>query len=78
LDQPFQFYFVWSRLNFQNGLSQLQKYYFNAWGAFALIPISGLEIINPSWIRLNKYAEYIFHPAHMALLVVIAIILKTY
>jgi hypothetical protein len=68
--------FVWSQFNFQDGLSQLQRYYFNAWGVFALIPILGLESINTSWFRLNKYAGYIFYPAHMALLIVIAIILK--
>ncbi|WP_291637010.1 TraX family protein [Clostridium sp.] len=74
----FNFKYVWGQLNFQNGLSQLQKYYFNSWGVFALIPIFGLERINPSWIRLNKYAGYIFYPAHMTLLIVIAIMLKAY
>jgi hypothetical protein len=72
------FKYVWSQLNLLNGLSQLQRYYFQAWGAFALIPILGLEIIKPSWIKLNKYVGYIFYPAHMALLIVIAIILKAY
>jgi hypothetical protein len=71
----FNFEFVWSQLNFQNGLSQLQRYYFNAWGVFALIPIFVLESINPSWIKLNKYVGYVFYPAHMAILVVIAFIL---
>lgn len=74
----FDFKFVWSQLNFQDGLSQLQRYYFNAWGVFALIPILGLRSINPSWIRLNKYVGYIFYPAHMALLVILALILKAY
>lgn len=74
----FDFKFVWSQLNFLDGLSQLQRYYFNAWGVFALIPILGLRGINPSWIRLNKYVGYIFYPAHMALLVVLALILKAY
>jgi len=74
----FNFKFVWSQLDFQSGLSQLQRYYFNAWGVFALIPIFVLESINYSWIRLNKYVGYIFYPAHMALLIVIAIILKSY
>lgn len=74
----FDFKFVWSQLNFLDGLSQLQRYYFNAWGVFALIPILGLRSINPSWIRLNKYVGYIFYPAHMALLVVLALILKAY
>ncbi len=74
----FNFNYVWSQLNFQNGLSQLQRYYFNAWGVLALIPILGLESINQSWIRLNKYVGYIFYPAHMAILVIIAVILRTY
>lgn len=72
----FNLKFVWNQLNFQYGLSQLQIYYFNAWGVFALIPIFGLKSINPSWIKLNKYVGYIFYPAHMALLIVIALILK--
>lgn len=72
----FSFEYVWTRLDLQNGLSQLQRYYFNSWGVFALIPIIGLECINTSWLRLNKYAAYIFYPAHMTLLIIIAIILK--
>ncbi|MGE5630691.1 MAG: TraX family protein [Caulobacteraceae bacterium] len=74
----FNFKFVWNQLNLQNGLSQLQRYYFNAWGVFALIPILGLESINTSWIRLNKYVGYIFYPAHMALLIIISVILRAY
>jgi len=72
----YSFKYVWSKLNFQNGLSQLQVYYFNAWGVLSLIPIFGLERINPRWIRLNKYVGYIFYPAHMTLLIVIALMLK--
>lgn len=68
--------YVWNKLALQNGLSQFQIYYFNSWGVFALIPIYILESINTSWIRLNKYVGYIFYPAHMALLLVIAIMLK--
>ncbi|MBB6214261.1 hypothetical protein HNQ80_000330 [Anaerosolibacter carboniphilus] len=74
----FNFKFVWNQLNFQNGLSQLQRYYFNAWGVFALIPIFVSKSINPSSIRLNKYVGYIFYPAHMIFLIVIAVILKAY
>ncbi len=74
----FNFQFVWSQLNLQNGLSQLQRYYFNAWGVFALIPILSLESINLNGIRLNKYVSYVFYPAHMALLIIVAVILKTY
>ncbi|HYE12075.1 MAG TPA: TraX family protein [Patescibacteria group bacterium] len=74
----FNFKYVWSQLDLQNGFSQLQRYYFNAWGIFALIPIFVLEILNKGWIRLNKYVGYVFYPAHMTLLIIIAIILKTY
>lgn len=74
----FNFKYVWSQLDFPNGLSQLQRYYFNAWGVLALIPILSLESINASWLRLNKYVGYIFYPAHMALLIIIAAILKAY
>lgn len=70
--------FVWKQLNLQNGFAQLQRYYFNAWGILALIPILGLESISLSKLRLNKYIGYIFYPAHMALLILIAIILKSY
>ena len=74
----FNFKYVWNQLDLQNGLSQLQVYYFNAWGVFALIPILILENINTSRIRLNKYVGYIFYPAHMMFLVVIALILKAH
>lgn len=74
----FNFKFVWNQLNFQNGLSQLQRYYFNAWGVFALIPIFVSKSINSSSIRLNKYVGYIFYPAHMIFLIVIAVMLKGY
>lgn len=73
----FDYKFVWNRLDLQNGLSQFQIYYFNAWGVFALIPIFVLESLDSGWIRLNKYVGYVFYPAHMALLLIIAIILKT-
>jgi hypothetical protein len=72
----YNFKYVLSKLNFQNGLSQFQIYYFNAWGVFALIPILGFQTINPSRIKLNKYVGYIFYPAHMALLIVITLMLK--
>ncbi|MBU3142605.1 TraX family protein [Clostridium sp. CF012] len=72
------FKYVWNQLDLQNGLSQLQVYYFNALGVFALIPILILESINTSRIRLNKYVGYIFYPAHMMLLVAIALILKAH
>jgi hypothetical protein len=74
----FDFTFIWGQLNLQNGLSQLQRYYFNAWGVFALIPIFLMESINSGHIRLNKYVGYVFYPAHMALLIVIAVMLKSY
>lgn len=70
--------FVWSKLSSQNVLLQLRRYYFNAWGVIALIPIFGLESINPGWIKLNKYVGYIFYPAHMAILIFIALMLRAY
>lgn len=72
----FSFEFVWNQLQLQSGFSQLQRYYFNAWGALALIPIFIMESINTSRIRLNKYVGYIFYPAHMAILIGIALWLK--
>jgi hypothetical protein len=63
-------------MDLQNGFNQLERYYFNAWGVLALIPIFSLEKINTSWIRLNKYVGYVFYPAHMALLIFIAMMLK--
>jgi hypothetical protein len=77
-DNLFNYKYIWSMLDLKSGYSQLQRYYFNAWGVFALIPILGLEVINPSWIKLNKYVGYIFYPAHMALLILIAFIMKSY
>ncbi|MDF2593180.1 MAG: conjugal transfer protein TraX [Clostridia bacterium] len=77
-DNLFNYKYIWSKLDLESGYSQLQRYYFNAWGVFALIPILGLEVINPSWIKLNKYVGYIFYPAHMALLILIAFIMKSY
>lgn len=72
----FSYKYVWSQLDLQNGFTQLERYYFNAWGVLALIPIFSLEKINTSWIRLNKYVGYVFYPAHMALLIFIAMMLK--
>jgi hypothetical protein len=77
-DNLFNYKYIWSKLDLESGYSQLQRYYFNAWGVFALIPILGLEVINPSWIKLNKYVGYIFYPAHMALLILITFIMKSY
>jgi hypothetical protein len=74
----FNFKFVWNTLNLKNGFSQLQIYYFNVWGIFSLIPIFLLESIDQGWIRLNKYVGYIFYPAHITILVIIAAILKAY
>lgn len=68
--------FVWNQLDVQNGLSQLERYFFNAWGVLALIPIFTLENLNTGWLRLNKYVGYVFYPAHMTLLIVIAIALR--
>lgn len=73
----FDYKFVWNQLDLQNGISQFQRYYFNFWGVFALIPIFMLERISSSRFRLNKYVGYIFYPAHMALLVAIAIIIRS-
>lgn len=72
----FSFTYVWNELNTGNILSQFHRYYFNAWGAFALIPIFTLERVRTSWIRLNKYVGYVFYPAHMTILIVIAIMIK--
>ena len=77
-DNLFNYKYVWSQFHLESGFSQLQRYYFNAWGVFALIPIMGLKVINPSWIKLNKYVGYVFYPAHMALIILIAIIMKSY
>ena len=74
----FNIKFVLSQLSFQNRFSQIQKYYFNAWGALALIPILSFERINSSKVRLNKYIGYVFYPAHMTILVIITFMLKTY
>lgn len=74
----FNIKFALSQLSFQNGFSQIQKYYFNAWGALALIPILSFERINSSRVRLNKYIGYVFYPAHMTILVIITFILRTY
>jgi hypothetical protein len=74
----FNLRFEWSKLQFHNGLLHLPSYYFNSWGVFALIPILAFEGINQGRIRLNKYVGYIFYPAHMTLIIIIAIILKTY
>jgi hypothetical protein len=74
----FNFKFVWNKLDFQNGLSQLQRYYLNGLGIFALIPIFGSAHIDSRTITLNKYVGYIFYPAHMTLLIIIAVLLKSY
>jgi hypothetical protein len=73
----FNFKFIWSRITRNNGLLLLQGYYINARGVFALIPIYLLRGIDTSKIRLNKYVGYIFYPAHIAIIVIIAYILKT-
>jgi hypothetical protein len=72
----FNLKFEWSKLQFHEGLLHLPSYYFNSWGVFALIPILALERIYKGKIRLNKYVGYIFYPAHMAFIIIIAIILK--
>lgn len=72
----FDFNFVWDKLALQNGVAELQRYYFNAWGALSLVLIYVLESINTSRFRLNKYVGYVFYPAHMALLIAIAFIMK--
>lgn len=72
----FNFKFVWSQLDLQHGLAQFQRYYFNSWGVFALIPIFVLESVDISLIRLNKYVGYIFYPVHMTLLIAIAFMMK--
>ncbi|MDP4090034.1 MAG: TraX family protein [Bacillota bacterium] len=72
----FDYKYVWNQLDFKNGLTQFQRYYFNSWGVFALLPIFGLKNSNPGWLRLNKYVGYVFYPAHMTIIMVIAIIMK--
>jgi hypothetical protein len=72
----FNFKFVWNQITARNGLLLLQRYYFNARGVYALIPIYLIERIDTSRIRLNKYIGYIFYPGHIAILVLIGIILK--
>jgi hypothetical protein len=73
----FNYKFIWSQLYSENRFINLERYYFNARGVLALIPIYLLESIDTSWLRLNKYIAYIFYPAHMTLLVVIALIMKS-
>lgn len=68
--------YVWQKLDLQGGWEQLLKYYFNSWGVLALLPIFTLERINTSWLRLNKYVGYIFYPAHISILLLIAYLLK--
>jgi hypothetical protein len=70
--------FIWNESIRVDGLPHLKSYYFNARGVFALIPIYLLEGLDTSRLKLNKYAAYIFYPAHMALLVVIGFIIKSY
>lgn len=72
----FGYKYIWSKLDVKYGLTQLQRYYFNAWGVLSLIPILLLESFDLSHIKLNKFVGYIFYPAHMTLLIIITIILK--
>jgi hypothetical protein len=72
----FDYQYVWQQLDLQKGFEQVQRYYFNSWGALSLIFIFALEKLNTNWLRLNKYIGYIFYPAHMTLLLAIAWILN--
>lgn len=69
--------FYLSQFGLENRIASFKRYYFNAWGVLTLIPIYFFENIYTGRIRLNKYIAYIFYPVHMAILVVIAIVIKS-
>ena len=74
----FNYGFVADQLNPKNGFAQLQRYCFNAWGALSLIPIFTLESLHTARFKLHKYVGYVFYPAHMTLLLVIAALLRAH
>lgn len=70
------FKLMWKIINYKNGLLTLSRYYINARGVYALIPIYLIQRVDTSNIRINKYIAYIFYPAHIAIIVIIGFIMK--
>jgi len=63
---------VWQRIvYYKSGLITLEGFFFQSRAILALIPIYAFE----SWytkVRINKYIGYLFYPAHITILLLIA------
>ncbi|MFH2117510.1 MAG: TraX family protein [Bacillota bacterium] len=70
-DALFNFKLTWiSIIEYKNGLSTLQGYFFQSRSIMGVLLIIILNKININ-VRINKYIAYYFYPIHIALLVLI-------
>ncbi|WP_066499781.1 TraX family protein [Abyssisolibacter fermentans] len=70
----FKFDIVWENITkWKDGLVRLDGYFFQARSIIAFIPIYLIKPIKK--FKLNKYVGYTFYPAHITILLVIALII---